>query len=37
MFLYHNWLKPAYNTINQILNAHQGIVLLLMLLVIYYK
>ena len=34
---WHNWIKPGYNKLNQVLNAHQGIVLLLMLIVIYIK
>jgi len=37
MFLYSNWIKPAYNMINGTLNRHQGLVLVLMLLAIYYK
>ena len=37
MFLYSNWIKPAYNMINSTLNRHQGLVLVLMLLVIYLK
>ena len=37
MYYWHNLIKPAYNNLNQVLNAHQGIVLLLMLIVIYLK
>ena len=37
MFLYYNWIKPTYNTLNGALNKHQGLVLVLMLLAIYYK
>jgi len=35
--IYSNWIKPVYHKFNSVLNDHQGVVLLLMLIVIYLQ